>query len=260
MNGTESKYTVWHYVGCGCAVLFILGVLGVGGCFWMVTNWGRQLESELRDPEARAARAQRLLGYEELPEGYHAGITVSIPFVMEMAMLGDRELPEGEDFDRVGGDLFGERGFMYFKMRSFGQSEESFREEMEHGFRAERVVAEGEVDAGGGRVSYVAEVGTTPVRTGRLRSVSAEMEIDCGDGYFRTANWFTPVPGAEPVEEPAGEAGRDGTGEDPPEEAGDGGEPPAEAVPAPGDGEGLEGTPADEEALRAFLDHFDFCG
>lgn len=225
MNGT-SKYTVWHYVGCGCAVLLVLGILGMGGCFWMVTNWGRQLESELKDPEARAARAQELLGYEELPEGYHPGITVSIPFFMEMAMLGDRELPAGEDMDRMDGDLFGERGFMYFKMRSFGQSEESFRDEMDHDFRPERVVAEGELDAGGGRVSYVAELGTADVHAGRIRSVSTEMEIDCGDGYFRRAIWFTPVPGTESE---AGEA------------------------------DALEETPADEETLRAFLDHFDFC-
>ncbi|MFP3941140.1 MAG: hypothetical protein ACLF0P_12590, partial [Thermoanaerobaculia bacterium] len=249
------KYTVWHYVGCGCAVLFVLGLLGVGGCFWMVTNWGRQLESELKDPEARAARAQRLLGYEELPEGYKPGITVSIPFFMDMAMLGDRELPAGEDMDSMGGDLFGERGFMYFKMRSFGQSEEHFREELEHGFRAERVLAEGEIEAGGARVSYVAELGTTPVRTGRLRSVSAEMKIDCGDGFFRTATWFTPVPGASAEEAARAEEGTGATGGPGAEVEETGPDGPAE-VPSP---ESLAGTPADEEALRAFLDHFDLC-
>lgn len=235
MNGSGSKYTVWHYVGCGCAVLLVLGVLGVGGCFWMITSWGRQMEGELKDPEARAAKARALLGHEELPEGYFPGISFSVPFVMEVVMLGDRELPAGEEMKgmRHDRDLFGERGFVYFKMRAFGQGREDMRKDFRFDFRAEQVVGEGEVEAGGATVRYTAELGETVVGTGPIPSVSAELEIDCGDGYFREAVWFTPVPGAGPdraaaeVEVPEGS---------------------------------LAGTPADEAALRGFLDHFRFCG
>lgn len=235
MNGTESKYTVWHYVGCGCAVLFVLAVLGIGGCFWMMKEWGTQMSEELKDPEARAAKARSLLGYEELPEEYHPGISFSVPLVMDVVMLGDRELPAGDlraNYDDD--DLFEKRGFLFFKMRDFGQGEEEMREELDHDFRPERVVAEGELEAGGATVAYVAEVGTAHVGSSALRSVTAELEIDCGDSYYRKAIWFTPVPGAEAGKEEEGQEGA-------PEE------------------ESFAGTPADEAALRAFLDHFDFC-
>lgn len=232
MNGTEKKYTAWHYVGCGCAVLFVLAVLGIGGCFWMMTNWARQIEGEIKDPEARAAKARSLLGYEELPEGYHPGISFSVPLVMDVVILGDRELPAGDDLERMEseGDMFRERGFLYFKMRSFGQGREEIRDEMDMDvdFVAEELAAEGEVEAGGATVRYVAELGETVLGTGRIPSVSAELEIDCGDGFFREAMWFEPIPGAEAGQEEIAE-------------------------------ESLVGTPADEAALRAFLDHFQFC-
>lgn len=232
MNGSPSKYTVWHYVGCGCAVLLLLGILGVGGCFWVATNWGREVEREIKDPEARAARARSLLGYEELPVGYHPGISFSIPLFMDMVILGDRELPAGEDMERMRGegDLFEERGFIYFKMRTFGMDRENVREEMdlEVDFDAEETVGEGEVEAGGTTVRYTAELGETILGTGRIPSISVELEIDCRDGFFRGATWFEPIPGAAPGQE---------------------------EIPAAS----LAGTPADEAALRAFLDHFDFC-
>lgn len=226
MNGTESKYTVWHYVGCGCAVLFVLGVLGIGGCFWMMTNWGRQMKAELEDPEARAAKARALLGYDELPEGYHPGISFSIPFVMDVVMLGDRELPAEGDLRGLQDedDFFEERGFLYFKMRDFGQGQEEMEEDLDHDFRPERVVAEGGLEAGGATVAYLAEVGTAHVGAGAIRAVTAELDIECGDSFFRRALWFTPVPGAEPGQE-----------------------------------ESFAGTPGDEAALRAFLDHFRLC-
>ncbi|HUP43136.1 MAG TPA: hypothetical protein VM599_08005 [Thermoanaerobaculia bacterium] len=232
MNGSGSKYTVWHYVGCGCAILLVLGILGVGGCFWMATNWGRQLESEIKDPAARAAKARSLLGYEELPQGYHPGISFSVPYVMEVVILGDKELPAGEGMERMrgDGDLFEERGFIYFKMRAFGQDREDMREDFSgFDFEAEEIVAEGGVEAGGATVRYTAELGETILGTGRIPSVSAELEIDCRDGFFRKAVWFEPIPGASPGQE---------------------------EIPK----ESLAGTPADEAALREFLDHFRFCG
>ena len=233
MNGTEKKYTAWHYVGCGCAVLFVLAVLGIGGCFWVVTNWGRQMQAELTDPEARAAKARSLLGYEELPEGYYAGISFSVPLVMDVVVLADRELPAGDDMGGMRGeeDMFRERGFLYFKMRSFGQRRERIKNDMDMDvdFVAEELVGEGQVEAGGATVRYTAELGETVLGTDRIPSVQAELEIDCGDAFFRQAVWFEPISGAEPGQEEIPEAR-------------------------------LAGTPADEAALEAFLDHFRFCG
>lgn len=237
MNGT-SKYTVWHYVGCGCVALFVLALLGIGGCFFLLRDWGHQVERELKDPEARAAKARSLLGYEELPAGYHPGISFSMPFVMEVVMLGDRELPAGEDMERMRDDrdLFEERGFIYFKMRSFGQAQEEFRQDMSFQFDAEETLAEGEVEAGGASVEYRAQRGTARTTRGSRASIAAELEIECGDSFTRRAVWFTPARAAEPVGEVAPETGVEAEVED------------------------LTGTPADEAALRTFLDHFHFCG
>jgi hypothetical protein len=230
MNGTRSKYTVWHYVGCGCAVLFVLAVVGIGGCFAVATHWGRKVEREIKDPAAREAKARSLLGYDELPAGYYPGISFSVPFAMDMVILGDRELPAGEEMKHMHdeGDVFRERGFIYFRVRAFGTAEQRFREDTDFDFDPERKLAEGEVGAGGATVSYVADLGTAHVSGGSMRSVSAELEIDCGDGYRRHAVWFTPAPGGETAEEPV-------------------------ALD-------LAGTPADEATLVEFLDHFRFCG
>lgn len=238
MNGTGSKYTVWHYVGCGCAVLFVLALLGIGGCFFLLRDWGHQLEREMKDPEARAAKARSILGYDELPEGYHPGISFSFPLMMDVVMVGDRELPAGEGLERLDDEdeLFDERGFLYFKMRSFGQAREEIRDDFDVDFEAEERVAEGELEAGGATVRYAANVGTAHLGGNRVRSVSSELEIDCGDGYVRRGVWFTPAPGAEPLGEVVAETGVEAEIED------------------------LTGTPADEVALRVFLDHFDFCG
>lgn len=230
MNG-KSKYTVWHYVGCGCAVLLVLAIVGIGGCFVMVTRWGRDVEKEIKDPAAREAKARSILGYQELPEGYHPGISLSVPLVMDVVMLGDRELPAGDDMERLGdeGDLFEERGFLYFKVRSFGDMGTEMREDVGYEFDADERVAEGELEAGGAAVRYRSDLGTAHLDGNSFESVSAELEIECGDGFLRHAVWFTPAPAAE-----AGDA----------------------AAAEPLD---VTGTPADEAALREFLDHFRFC-
>lgn len=251
MNGT-SKYTVWHYVGCGCAVLLVLGILGVGGCFVVLTQWGREMEREIKDPAAREAKAQEILGYDELPEGYHAGISLSVPFVMDLVMLGDRALPAGDDeWGRVHDedDLFDERGFLYFKVRSFGDAGVEMRDDLDYDFDAEERIAEGEVEAGGATVRYHADLGTAHLDGDSQATVSAELEIECGDGFTRHGVWFTPAPPLEADE--AGEAGEEVAADEAGPEVG------GRSASAPRD---LTGTPADEAALREFLDHFRFCG
>lgn len=249
MNGT-SKYTVWHYVGCGCAVLAALAALVIGGMIW----FGYRTAQSFTDPVAREAKVQRMLGYEELPEGYHPGFALSIPFVMDMAMIGDRPLPSGEEmrsFDDE--DLFEDHGFMYFAMRRFGGPED-VRGETDYDFEADRTIGEGEIEAGGAAVRYTAKIGTMEVGAEPIRSIASEMEVDCGDGRYRFAVWFerSELAGAGEAEV---EATPEDEAEDPAAEAEPEPAPEAETEPI----ESYTGTPADEEALRAFLEHFDLC-
>lgn len=256
MNGT-SKYTVWHYVGCGCAVLAALAAAVVGGMIW----FGYRTAQGFTDPEAREAKVRGMLGYDELPEGYHPGFALSIPFVMDMAMIGDRPLPSGDEMQSFDDeDLFEDRGFMYFAMRRFGGPED-VRGETDYDFEADRTIGEGEIEAGGATVRYSAKLGTMDVGPEPVRSIASEMEIDCGDGKYRFAVWFERTEMA--AEEAEAEA-EPATGPTP---------EPAEGEPAPAPApetepepelepelvEDYTGTPADEDALREFLDHFDLC-
>lgn len=255
MNGT-SKYTVWHYVGCGCAVLAALAALGVGGMIW----FGYRTAQNFTDPAVREAKVQEMLGYDELPEGYHPGFALSIPFVMDMAMIGDRPLPSGDGMQGFEDeDLFEDRGFMFFAMRRFGGPED-VRGETDYDFDADRTIGEGEVEAGGATVRYTAKVGTMETGGEAIRSIASEMEIDCGDGKYRFAVWFERAElaaeeGAEAEAAPEGEA-------TPAETAEAEAEPVPDTDPIPGSEpvEDFTGTPADEDALRAFLDHFQLCG
>lgn len=244
MNGSRaSRCTVWHFIGCGCSILLLLGLLLAGGAIFFGKQMIDGVKAGIEDPEVRAQRAQEALGYEELPEGYHPGISISLPFVMEMVTLGDRELPDRESVDEdemereITRSLFGRKGFLFFKVR--GSFDDEPGDEMTRDmnidldFDLERELARGEVEAGGAEVRYVAHSGTIGKVSDRLPAIISEMEIDCLENpYARKALWF------EAVSEELAEALA-----------------PVKAVE-----EGVVvGTPADPERAKEFLDHFDLC-
>ena len=244
MNGqSESRYTVWHFIGCGCTVLVLLGLVLAGGVFWFGKQMADRMEAGIKDPEERAARTREVLGYDELPEGYHPGFTFSVPFFMDMVSLGDKEPPAGEDLEEVelegdfGSAFFERRGFLFMKFRTFGaqEADEEFRTEMDLDFDPVRLVGEGTLEAGGAEVQYVARAGWSHAGDESLPAISTEMTVRCGAGsevrdpYARKGLWLTEAP--ERAVSPDGEG--------------------AEAS--------LEGTAGDPEAIRRFLDHFDLC-
>ena len=235
MNGqSQSKYTVWHFIGCGCTVLLLLGLIAVGGFFWFGKQMIDGLKAGFENPEVRAARTQEILGYEELPEGYHPGFTMSVPFMMDMATLGDKELPAGEELEShgggkdLGGRLFGRKGFLYFKARAMGgDAETDLKGDMNPDLQLQRHISEGTVEAGGAEVHYTTSFAYRTVDGERVPSISADLAIEClADPYVRKAIWFTPGP-----EDPGGEI----------------------------DPATLAGTAADPDAIKDFLDHFDLC-
>jgi len=237
MNGqSESKYTVWHFIGCGCTVLVLLGLIAVGGFIWFGKQMIDGVKAGFEDPEVRAARTQEILGYQELPEGYYPGFTMSVPFMMDMATLGDKELPAGEELsdDRdergFGGKLFDRSGFLFVKARAVGDRDaEDVHGDMNLDLHLQRRIGEGTVEAGGGDVHYSSSFAYGTSDGERVPTISTDMEVEClaDPTYVRKAVWFTPGP-----EDPGGEI-------DP-------------AI--------LAGTAADPEAIRAFLDHFELCG
>lgn len=253
MNGT-GKYTVWHYVGCGCAVLGILALLGIGGCFFFGWRFAQDMQETMSDPVAREAKVRELLGYDELPEGYVPGFAFSVPFVMDMAAVGDRELPSGDRMSVQSDDVFEERGFLYFRMRRFGNLDD-VEGETDFDFDAQERISTGEIEAAGARVEYTAQRGTSYAGGQPIPSIAAEMRFDCGDGYHRFGVWFVRVDADETAveAEPEPEAAEAQVEADAETTA----EAEVEAVEEPEPD--YTGTPADEDALRDFLNHFDVC-
>lgn len=253
MNGT-GKYSVWHYVGCGCAVLAALGLLAIGSCFYFGWRTANDMQKTMSDPVAREAKLRELLGYDELPEGYHPGFALSVPFVMDMAAVGDRELGDGERMSIETEDVFEERGFMFFRMRQFVSPDE-LQGDTDFDFDADERISVGEIQAAGARVEYTAQRGTRYAGDQPIPSVAAELRFDCDDRYHRFGVWFEHIgedDEAEEAEPEAPETAEDGTAVEPEvvEPAA-----PIEDEPEPD----YTGTPADEEALRDFLNHFDVC-
>ncbi len=225
MNGssTGGGRSAWHYIGCGCVALAVLAALVAGGAGWFIYTRARQLKAEITDPAARAAKVRAILDYDRLPDGYHPAFGMSIPWLMEMAILTDRELPAGEDMKgRNGRDFVGDRGFLYFVVRSFqgGRGAARGYARTDFDFDAQETLGEGELEAGGAKVSWVARRGELHRRGEDQPTVAAELHLDCpGDQRERRAVWFTPAP----------------------------------------EGGSYAGTPASPEALAAFLGHFRFC-
>lgn len=246
MNGQQKGTSPWVWVGVGClgALLLAVGAVLAAGAFGY--RKVKQLEAEMKDPQARTAKVRRILGTDHLPEGYHAVMGMSVPFVMEMAMLSDVE-PDFRDGRRRGG--LGRRGFIYVRTLSSGNDRQQLRDYFEGrtddadvlrrnhiriGRRGE-VLRRGLIDmAEGEKLMYLAQRGELDMAESRAQGITTMMLLDCqGDTRQRFGIWFGP--------EPAALVGKGGAGES----------------LATAD---LAGTPADEDAIRDFMGHFSLCG
>lgn len=225
----------WSRLGCGCGALMALALATIVGLAWFGYGQGERFRESLADPESRAAASAEVLGHRELPAGYHPMGGFSIPFVMEMAMLSDLDPGPGETVEGPD-EAFGRRGFVYMKTRSRGgraqelreyfrgeRERASFFQEIDGKFTGGESVGRGSLRAGGGAVQYVAERGRMELGGETVPTVLTRLLVECegDDSRLRTALWFEEAPEA---------------------------------------GGGYDGTPADEEALKEFLDHFFLCG
>lgn len=231
--GVEERSARSSLFGCGCGALVAAILAVILGLAWFAWYQGKSFEESLADPRARAERSREILGYDELPEGYHPMGGFRVPFAMEMAMLSDRDPAPGEEIAGAA-DAFRERGFVLMKTRfreerrreldaffAGERSETEFFAETDLAFEAAARLGRGAIDLGdGARVRWVAERGRIELGGEARESQLARLLIDCpADDRLRVALWF-------------------------------------EAVPEEG---GTEGTPADPEAIAELLGHFDLC-
>jgi hypothetical protein len=242
-TGRERKSSSpWAWLGCGCGAIALLGILGLSGLTWVAYRSAKDMEESSKDPVARAAKVREVLPYKELPAGYHAVGTFSLPFLMDVAILSDRE-PEpgvapGQD---NAGEGFEQRGFIYMNLRQFRDNKEKMRAYIEGKapapkdsgwaqsnvrFEASELIRRGTVDVSGRKILYAASRGEIEKEGRDTDGLVTMLMPDCpDDGRLRFGLWFGPDP----------------------------------APGEPSDKLNLAGTNADPQAIRDFASHFRFC-
>lgn len=233
----KSKNPMWTWIGCGCGAIVALGLALVLTLTWLGYKAGKSFEADMKDPEARDRRCRDILGYQELPAGYHAAGGFELPFVIQMAMLTDRDIPAGERVDED--SAFDKSGFVFLKLRGMsdrdkkrfedyleGRSDDSDFFGVDHSavkFARGKVLGRGRLALADATARYVAQQGR---RAGGDPSLITVIAIECAqppDSRSRIAVWFetesTPADPANPY----------------------------------------AGTPADESRLAEFLGHFKLC-
>ena len=235
MNGQEKRTSPWVYVGVGCLALVLLAVAAVATLGYFGYRQAKQFAADMKDPQARTQKVLEALGADELPEGYHAVMSMSIPLVMDMAMLSDT--PPDEHGRQHGG----KRGFVYVSSLAPAGKRDALRDYFEgrggppdelrqQGINLERgeVLKRGTLDLEGQHFMYLAQRGQMHMGgSGGGPGITTTLLLECpGSDRQRMAFWFGPDP--DPAVAP--------------------------------DKLDLTGTPGDEEALRAFMGHFRLCG
>jgi len=233
----KKETSPWVYIGCGCAALVVLGMAAFASFTYFAYRKGKEVEKTWSDPKAREEKAREVLAYDKLPEGYYPLGAMSIPFLMDMAMIGDDPPPAGAKPDGEQG--FKERGFMYFKVRRMGKGDREVRDWMagkgkkpdwfqgDTDVENQEVLRRGELDAGGQKIVFSAMRGEIHQSGERKQGITTMMLIDCPtDDRVRFGLWFGPDP----------------------------------APGEPSDKLDLAGTNADPDAIREFASHFRFCG
>jgi hypothetical protein len=231
----------WVWIGCSCAAIVILAMAGIAGMTWTVYKSARRMEEASKDPETAATQVREVLPYDELPAGYHPVGTFSIPFLMDMVILGDRK-PAGGGSGPDPGDSIEKRGLLYMSIRNTRGNKSEMRrylrgEAPEPGkdsrwrsnvsFDAQDLIRRGTVRVNGREILYAAHRGEIDQEGRDIEGLVTLFMPEClGDDQLRFGLWFGPDPDpAKPVSEVD-----------------------------------FTGTTADPEMLRQFAGHFRFCG
>ena len=196
---TENKgIPPWIWVGCGCVgaiATLVFIVVGLG--FWGAQK-AREIGETMNDPEARAEQALEVLGTEALPEGYVTVTAVSIPFVLDFAVLSAAK-----------------NGFIFMSFPAFGDGDEELYDFFEgrtdnvDSLKRERFnvdlkerLATGRLDRAEDQILWVSHRGVVEsdeidaMDEGRAGLVTM-MLLECDDDRRRVGIWFGPDPSPE---------------------------------------------------------------
>ncbi len=232
-DGQEKKTPVWVWIMLGCLIPVVLIAALIGGVAFVGYRTVKHVTADT--PEQRAERALAILGCDKIPDGYFAQVSVSIPFIADFTMLGDRPFDPKQPHNTAPG----ERGFFYVNSIQGNDKARHARDIVEGNGDATSITGQGGIRVGAlelirrgsfvlgpGTIHYSANRGDLIARNKPVKGLVTLFFVDCpSDKRTRFGTWFGPDPkAAEPV--------------------------------ATAD---FSGTPADEAALQAFLAPFSFC-
>lgn len=207
----------WFYILLGCGGLVLVIVAGVAVVGFLGFNAVKNMEQTMRDPVARAQKAQEVLHANALPEGYNAQAALSVPFVGDFISLSDQE-PDSKG--QIKG--FDSQGLFYMNMRRMGdmgdQMDRFFKGESDDpngvmsnmqipaarsDMRSGDVLGRGSFAAPDYEADYVLMRGTFRLNNRDADTLSNMTRFLCpNDDRLRMAIWFakSPVERDEPLE------------------------------------------------------------
>lgn len=204
----------WVWIGCGCGLCLLLLVGGIVGMGALGVGFFKGMVEDLADPEARRANVLSTLGAEDLPEGYEARISFSIPFLFELAIVDDGDpaaAVEGESFEAkaqsvedliIRPDRFERFAFVYLEQR--GRREGQTIEEILSGsrttggtqvdlgleFESVEPLDRGELEVHGQAVEWRSARGDLGTIGGTMPAAWAAVRYSCDDEKARDGLWI----------------------------------------------------------------------
>src|SRR5690242_16795199 len=86
----KKKTSPWLYVGIGCGVLLFLGIGATVATVMFVGSKFNELKEDMTNPVVRSEKVKKTLGVTEFPEGYYPVMALSVPAIMDMAILSTK--------------------------------------------------------------------------------------------------------------------------------------------------------------------------
>ncbi len=197
----KKKASPWMWVGCGCAVAIVVLAVAVAGAGFFVAKKTKDFADSMTDPVAREAKTLQVLGSDTLPPGYYPMFSVSVPWVMELAMLSD--LPPNEDGEPQD---FGDRGLIFLQLRGgLGTDMDELRDffagrtddvsvlrDNNINIDVDEILDRGTLDRDDLELMWVAQRGDVrAMGNTRDEAITTMMLLDCPeDEKLRLAIWF----------------------------------------------------------------------
>ncbi len=202
MSNTTER-SPWVYVGCGCALIVVLIVIAIAGASFVGVRKIQEYTEGMKDPVARAERTLEVLGGDTLPAGYNAQLYLSVPFVLDLALLTDGP-PVTED-DSEGLKEF--RNLIFFlDVREFDESRDFSRYldgeidrpaifnqiDVDFDFDPGESIGRGSFELGDQRFRWVAESGDLETDLTEHQGILVLSGVDCPrpDKRVRILAWF----------------------------------------------------------------------